>query len=250
MRLHLESGGSGERTCLLLHGLGAHAEVWRPLIECIEAEGGWRWFSPDLRGHGRSKRGDGYSANQLAMDVLETIGSVSDRAVMLGHSLGGVVAMELACLPIGIPPRAVFGLGVKVEWTAAELEKMAQVAALPAKIVESRKCAIERHLLLCGLNGLVAWDDPAAAAGVIACEGGWCIAVDPAANGVGAPDMHHLTTAARCPVHLARGANDPLVSLEVLKAYDSAAVDIADSGHNAMVEVPEQVWRWVRSWTD
>ncbi len=235
---------------MLLHGLGANAEVWRPLIECIEAEGGWRWFSPDLRGHGRSKRADAYSANLLAMDVLETVGSASDRAVVLGHSLGGVVAMELASIPVGEPPRAVFGLGIKVEWSAAELERMLEIAARPARIVETRKAAIERHLLVCGLNGLIASDDPAAEVGVIACEGGWSIAVDPAANAVGAPDMHRLTSAARCPIHLARGAADPLVSLETLKTHDPAAADIADSGHNAMIEVPEQVWRWVRSWTD
>jgi pimeloyl-ACP methyl ester carboxylesterase len=52
---------------------------------------------------------------------------------------------------------------------------------------------------------------------------------------------------ARCPAHLARGADDALVTLAQLRAIDPHAQDLGPHGHNVMVEAPAQVWDWIGS---
>lgn len=82
---------------LIVHGLGEHAERYATLAAELNALG-WAVSSYDQRGHGQSpgRRGDLPHAHAL----LEDLGRAVDRArahspaklVLLGHSLGGVVA--------------------------------------------------------------------------------------------------------------------------------------------------------------
>jgi pimeloyl-ACP methyl ester carboxylesterase len=51
--MHIDSGGSGEPTLVLLHGLGANAGVWQNLLPLIEKHWPGRWMAPDLPGHGQ-----------------------------------------------------------------------------------------------------------------------------------------------------------------------------------------------------
>jgi len=57
-------------------------------------------FAPDLRGHGRSSwTSDGYRLVDFAGDVAAFIGSVvREPAILLGHSLGGEVALITAAV--------------------------------------------------------------------------------------------------------------------------------------------------------
>jgi pimeloyl-ACP methyl ester carboxylesterase len=245
-----KSGGAGQDHLVLLHGLGATGEVWSPLSGVVENEPGWRWTSVDLRGHGRSPWAAPYDPVTLAGDVgqlLRAIEPPAERLVVLGHSLGGVVALALASGLFGVRPAAALGLGIKVAWTADELARLTTPAGSAPKVFETREAAIERYLKVSGLWGLAAADDPMATAGVARADGGWRLAMDPRANGVGAPDMPALLGAAHCPVHLARGEHDPLVAAQQLRACDPAAVDLPELGHNAMVEGPRRVWDWVRA---
>ena len=50
MKLWYREGGEGGQRLVLIHGMGANADVWEPLKPYIEQ----RWLAPDLRGHGRS----------------------------------------------------------------------------------------------------------------------------------------------------------------------------------------------------
>jgi hypothetical protein len=69
--------------------------------------------------------------------------------------------------------------------------------------------------------------------------------MNPAANDAGKPAFADLRAAARCPVHLARGGRDPLVTLEDTRALDPQATDLGAYGHNVLVESPETLWSWV-----
>jgi pimeloyl-ACP methyl ester carboxylesterase len=233
-------GGEGDRAVVLLHGLGANAEVWRPLTAVIEAEGGWRWTAPDLPGHGRAARLDAYSPGAMADALLPDLRAELPGALVLGHSLGGVVGLALAAkAPVG----GVVGLGIKVAWTEEEVRGLAMLAAKPGKLFDDRAAAVERALKVAGLWGLVPADGPAAEAGIVAVDGGWTLAMDPAANGVGAPDMSRLIAEAACPVRLLRGERDPMQTLDQLRALDPEAADLPGLGHSAMVEDTEAVWR-------
>lgn len=87
--------GSGPAV-LLIHGLGGTRRTWRKVITSLARA--HTVIAPDLPGHGLSDPPAGdYSlgAHACAMrDLLLTLGH--DRATMVGHSLGGGVALQTA----------------------------------------------------------------------------------------------------------------------------------------------------------
>jgi len=247
MKLDHDRGGSGTRLLVLLHGLGATRDVWAPMLAHVEKHWSGSWIAPDLRGHGRSAHTQSYALGQHAADVAELVlGADSwSEIVLVGHSMGGAVALALASGWFGIVPARAFGLGIKVEWTAEALTQLAKLAATPARLFETKELAVDRYLKVSGLIGLVANDSAAANAGVARTEKGWRLAADPATSSVGSPPMHAMMAAAQSPVHLARGGDDAIVTLDQLRAFDPDAIELPGLGHNAMVQDPEAVWRWI-----
>jgi pimeloyl-ACP methyl ester carboxylesterase len=247
MNLDYDRGGEGPRLLVLLHGLGATREVWQPLL--TDAKRHWQgsWIAPDLRGHGRSAHAQSYALGQHAADVSELVTESGqwNEIVLLGHSMGGAIALAMASGWFGLTPTHVFGLGIKVAWTPDDLAQLVKLASGPARLFETQQEAVERYLKVSGLKGLVAADSAVAMAGVHRSEQGFRLAADPVTALVGAPPMRALLAAAQGNVRLARGEKDGMVSLDQLAEFDAAAVDIAGAGHNAMVEAPERVWQWV-----
>lgn len=240
MKLEHDRGGEGGRLLVLLHGLGATRNVWRGFLDAKRWSG--CWIAPDLRGHGESPYGASYALADHAEDVAELIDGAN--VTVLGHSMGGAVALELASGKYGFVPARVFGLGVKVVWNADELAGMAKMAASKHRFFAARDEAIERHLRIAGLSGLVPHED--GARGVKQTEEGWRMAQDPAVATVGAPRMAELIAAAKAPIHLGCGEKDHMVTREQMAAFDSDARSLP-GGHNAMVEHPAAVWDWIES---
>ena len=232
VELRVRAGGQGDPVVLLLHGLGATAEVWDGLVPLLP--GGW--VAPDLPGHGGSAPLPEYTFAAVAEAVADLVDPAG--TVVLGHSFGGVVGLHLAGRP-GV--RKVIGLGIKVAWTPEELARATALAAREPARFATRDEAVARHLRLSGLDGLVAPDAPAAVAGVVEQDGAWRPALDPRAFGVGDPQVAALVAAAPVPVVLARGEHDAMVSAEQLRAIASDAVDLPGLGHNAHVEGPAAV---------
>ena len=87
--------GDGE-PLLLINGLGANLEMWQPLVRVLAAERGLIAF--DLPGTGRSARPRWpLRMSQLARLVTELLDDLGyDQLDVLGYSLGGIVAQELA----------------------------------------------------------------------------------------------------------------------------------------------------------
>ena len=96
MPLHYTVTGSGPLTVVLTHGLAAGEVTWARQVEALAPR--YRVLTWDLRGHGRSAPNPGPCAiPDLAADlraVLDAAGIA--QAVVLGHSAGGVVAMQFA----------------------------------------------------------------------------------------------------------------------------------------------------------
>lgn len=225
----MRTAGTDGPAVLLLHGLGATGAVWDGLLE----QPGYRWLAPDLSGHGGSARLPRYSFGGLAAAVADALPERGPLLV-IGHSLGGVVGLALATGWFGVEVSGVLAVGVKVEWSEDDLAKAAAMAARPPRVFPAREDAERGFLKIAGLTGL-AEADPA---GVVEGEDGWRLALDPAAFAVGAPDMRGLLGAARCPVTLAAGENDPMSRLDQLRALTSDAVELPGLGHNAHVEAP------------
>jgi pimeloyl-ACP methyl ester carboxylesterase len=228
----------GEPVLLLLHGLGATGEVWHDLLER-----NWpgETIAPDLPGHGRSPRLDEYTFTSMAAAVAGSV-PPGRRVVVLGHSLGGVLALMLADGSYGLDVTAACGLGIKLRWSEAELVKAAEVAARPERVFATREEAVDRWLKISGLAGLVAPDAPRAAAGVVEGPDGWRVAVDPKAFGVGAPDVPALLTAAKGETILAAGERDPMCPPDHLRAVDKDGIVLPATGHNVHVENPLTLW--------
>jgi pyruvate dehydrogenase E2 component (dihydrolipoamide acetyltransferase) len=94
--LHIVIDGEGDETVLLLHGFGGDAENWRFNMDGLAS--GRQVIALDFPGHGVSTKdvGDG-SADRLvdaARAVLDHKGV--QTAHLVGHSVGGLVAAELA----------------------------------------------------------------------------------------------------------------------------------------------------------
>ncbi|MET8153981.1 alpha/beta fold hydrolase [Actinoplanes sp. NPDC049668] len=236
----LEGGGGDGPVLLLLHGLGATGDVWSGWSAPLRREWPGRWIAPDLPGHGGSAPLAAYTFDALAEAVAGLI-SPDVPTVVLGHSLGGVVGLALAARrPAAV--RGVVGLGIKVAWSDEELRRAQALALRPPAWFPSRDEAAARYLRVAGLDGLLAADDPAVTAGLVRRDDRWGLALDPAAFGVGRPDMPALLAGCPAPVVLARGAGDPMNTDEQLAALGVPAVTLAGVGHNAHVQDPELVF--------
>jgi len=80
---------------VILHGLLGNAGNWQRQARALAAE--HRVFTLDLRNHGRSPHAPSMDLSALAADVREFMDAQGlESAALVGHSLGGKVAMTLA----------------------------------------------------------------------------------------------------------------------------------------------------------
>lgn len=88
--------GQGEHTVILLHGFCGSSAYWDDVVPLLSEA--CRCIVPDLRGHGRTDAPKGaYSIDGMADDVLKLMNELNiTRAAVLGHSMGGYVALSLA----------------------------------------------------------------------------------------------------------------------------------------------------------
>ena len=90
-----ESGNPEAEPLILLHGLFGSSANWMGIARRLEAD--WRLIIPDLRNHGRSPHAEVMSYPEMAEDVISLMDRMGiERAHLLGHSMGGKLAMELA----------------------------------------------------------------------------------------------------------------------------------------------------------
>ena len=113
LQLHLQhwpAPGAARGTVQIVHGLGEHLGRYVQLASVLNAHG-WHVAGHDLRGHGRSTGARGGLADSHAL--LADVALVHDdlrRAwpagahVLLGHSLGGLIAARFAAEALGTAP--------------------------------------------------------------------------------------------------------------------------------------------------
>jgi esterase len=93
---HRDLGGSGEPPTLLLHGLLGSSRNWQTAGSAMAQ--GRRVHALDLRNHGQSPHADLMTYDAMVADVLAWMDAHAvARAELVGHSMGGKVAMLLAC---------------------------------------------------------------------------------------------------------------------------------------------------------
>lgn len=238
--LGYQSGGSGDQTVLLLHGLGATAAVWQGVSQALEERGDVRWLAVDLSGHGGSPWQPFYSVGQMAVELAPLVRQCGELCVV-GHSLGAYVGLALSSAWFGVGVRSVLGIGPKIAWPAADVQAAHELAARPVRWYATREEAIARYRRVSGLGEEIAPGDAFLARGVLQGEHGWRLAQDPRSFAVAGAPFGSLARSAAGRVLLTRGERDHMVNLDELRTHASEALDIRGVGHNAHVEDPRAV---------
>lgn len=88
---------AGREVVVLLHPLALSGEIWQLWRGHLSAD--WRVETPDLPGHGASRwNGRPWTVSDAADEVQNDLSARGvDRAHLVGASLGGCVALALAC---------------------------------------------------------------------------------------------------------------------------------------------------------
>lgn len=130
------------RTAVLLHGKNFCAVTWQGTIDALVGAG-FRVIAPDQIGFCKSTKPDGYqfSFHQLAVNTHALLVSLGiDRATIIGHSTGGMLAVRYALTfpqateklvlvdPIGLEDWKAEGVPARTvdEWTERERQTTTQ----------------------------------------------------------------------------------------------------------------------------
>ncbi|MDE2695328.1 MAG: alpha/beta fold hydrolase [Chloroflexota bacterium] len=81
---------------VLVHGAANSSAVWRHWQEAL-VDRGWSSHALDLRGHGRSEGSvDGATMSDYADDVAAFVETLRETPVLMGWSMGGLIALMVA----------------------------------------------------------------------------------------------------------------------------------------------------------
>ena len=137
MKLHAESAGAGEPV-VILHGLMGSCENWRSVRAALADR--YRVVCLDLPNHGKSPQAAQTELGSIGDDVLETLRAqgIDGRVFVIGHSMGGKVAMQMASshadrvhglVVVDISPRAIQPVHLFVLRACQQLDLAAAGAA-------------------------------------------------------------------------------------------------------------------------
>ncbi|WP_322785970.1 alpha/beta fold hydrolase [Oceanobacter kriegii] len=97
LKLNYQITGEG-KPLVIIHGLFGMLQNWGAQTKALSEE--YQVITVDLRNHGRSPHSDDVSYPAMAADVRQLIADLGfEKVDLLGHSMGGKVAMQLACEP-------------------------------------------------------------------------------------------------------------------------------------------------------
>lgn len=91
--------GAGE-PLLLVHGTSGDHLAWAPVLPALERH--FTVWTLDRRGRGRSGDSSSYALERECEDIARVVDSIGGRVHLLGHSFGGLCALEAALLTSNI----------------------------------------------------------------------------------------------------------------------------------------------------
>ncbi len=228
-RLRIASDGQGPPHVLCLHGLADTLEIWSRVAALLAARG--QVILVDQRAHGESDAPPGpYRREDLAADVCAVLDWCQvARAILVGHSLGGIVAMTAA---LAAPERVA---GLVLVGTASQCSP--RVAGWYERIARAAETdgipGFLRAIYGEGARRRLRGDAQGLAHVTRALES---LADDP---------LTSRLAAVRCPVAVLVGAKDPMgqgPSVVVSWALPHATLEvIPERGHWLHVEAPDVV---------
>jgi pimeloyl-ACP methyl ester carboxylesterase len=244
--------------CVLIHGFADASLVWCDFARRVRQQ--FRTLAVDLRGHGHSgwDLAGNYDAELLASDISQVLQLLAIKdAFLLGHSLGGEIAMRVAA---AVPERIRF-LGIvdmgpecngegrrriredvcDMPWSYPNVEAYAQwlVAHRPLANVELLR-GLAAHNLVEGPNGQMSLRlDPALRA-VAAQE-----TASPTRGAAVEAELWRALHRVKCPTVVVRGLGSSVfpraVGEKMVASYLASGefVEVSGAGHSVMVDNPE-----------
>ncbi|MFJ7131857.1 alpha/beta fold hydrolase [Streptomyces fungicidicus] len=263
-RLHVEvHGPDGAPAVVLAHGWTCSTAFWAAQIRDLSAD--HRVIAYDQRGHGRTPASPACSTEALADDleaVLTATLGPGERAVIAGHSMGGMTVMAAATRPAFRAHAAAVLLcstgssRLVAESTVLPLRPGRLRTWLTGRILGSRAplgpvTPLARRILRYGTMGPASAPDmvEACARIVHACpravRHSWSHVLDRL-------DLDDGVRQLRVPVEIVAGADDRLTPPVHARAIAAALPDcvgvteLPGVGHMTPVEAPGQVTRMIR----
>ena len=102
-KLHYYRTGGAKPPLVLIHGITDDGLCWAPVAEVLADK--HDVIMVDLRGHGKSEAPEnGYDYRTMAAEVAGLINGLElENPVVMGHSLGAMTSLTLACLNPKLP---------------------------------------------------------------------------------------------------------------------------------------------------
>lgn len=99
MSLAYQVVGRGKRAVIAVHGWFGDERTFEPMLRAVDTASS-TWLLPSLRGYGLSRDVDGeMTIDEAAADCIELADRMGfDRFSVVGHSMGGKVALKALCL--------------------------------------------------------------------------------------------------------------------------------------------------------
>lgn len=89
-----ETGPADAHTLLLVHGWCCTHDTMQPIADALAQD--YRCLSVDLLGHGQSPKAANYSIETQCDTLAATFAGTIHEMTLIGHSMGGQIALELA----------------------------------------------------------------------------------------------------------------------------------------------------------
>jgi pimeloyl-ACP methyl ester carboxylesterase len=255
---YLDWGPAEAPPVVLLHGITGHARVWDHLAERLVP--GRRVLALDQRGHGDSDPApdDDYRVGTMADDVAAFAGSLRlERLALLGHSMGGRIAIQYAAAHAARLDRLVIvDIGPDIELTG--LQRVRDMMSKAPERIESEEWAVEyirranplqdvdllRHRVRHGLkrlpDGELTWKYAKGLRDMMR------------AGRRDVVDLWEPLPRIPCPTLVVRGAESDILSAEVAKKMtgrlpDGRLVEIPGAGHTVPADRPDEFVGHVRA---
>lgn len=234
-------GGPAGRGIVLVHGGGAHSRWWDHIAPLLAA--GRRVIAVDLSGHGDSGRRESYSLDVWAEEIMAVAADAGLDAppVVIGHSMGGLVALRLAAMH-GERIEGAVVIDAPVRDLAPEQRAARRQRTFrELRVYPTREAVIARFRPIPDQPVLGYIADHVAATSVRQVDGGWTWKWDPNVFGGAAP-MAPLARMS-CRVALFR-AEHGILSAEMSEVmYDrlgrvAPVIEVPAAGHHIMLDQP------------
>jgi pimeloyl-ACP methyl ester carboxylesterase len=134
--LSFQEYGQGQ-PIVLLHGFPMNSKVWSSYAQKLSAN--FKVYTPDLPGFGDSPLTESaFSIQDIGRAVLDWLAAKNiDRCVLIGHSLGGYVALAM----VGLEPERFAGFGLFHSTALADSEEKKQSRTKVVEFVEKNGAA-------------------------------------------------------------------------------------------------------------